>query len=549
MTALAVALPRLPVSQARALIGASLVAGNIFALLACLFRARRFPQETVSWQLMAGTMAIVIVANGLFATRHGDLSHWDIRDTWIVALHLLATITQTWAFLRLPITARHPEGMRMHLVGSLLFGSSIALLFWMLGLWQIAGTLSWLDQVLMALICLRASMTGGVVVYQVVDDPARLRGPLGWLLFAVTLGALPSLWALAQLASAPGRLLPPIAGLTPIYALTLVMAALHPSAVDAPSDTTKMRPLVILLLYLPYLASAVYLLLAMVGTAQRLVVPMVGFLAITTLLVIHQFALLHEVQIARNDLNARVQERTRALEENQALLLRTERMNSLGLLGAGIVHDLNNALTAINGSVDLARDSLQRKLPVKETDLARIESAAHHSAALSQRLMAFARRDAESEEQLDLAQLLEGDFELLRMLLPAQIRLEMEIGIGPFPLTASRGQIQQVLVNLVANARDAIASSGTVRVELIHDAMQDGQPCAVMAVSDSGSGMSSEVMEKLFQPLFTTKAPGKGTGLGLASVKVIADRMHGEIQVRSAPGAGTTFTIMLPLTS
>jgi hypothetical protein len=183
----------------------------------------------------------------------------------------------------------------------------------------------------------------------------------------------------------------------------------------------------------------------------------------------------------------------------------------------------------------------------EEAHLDRIEKASLHSSEVSGRVMAFAREEVQAVGPEDLGKLVLQGRDLMMLLLPGRITLRLDPGEGAFPILANPGRIQQVLVNLVGNARDAIAGAGIIELGLSRSQFQDGRPCVELEVADSGSGMEPKVLEQLFQPLFTTKAPGKGTGLGLASVKAIVEGMGGLIRVASRPGAGTTFTLQFPL--
>ena len=545
--AVAVLLPQLPERSARMLMGASLAAANGCAGWACLRRARRFPEEAGSWRLMTLSVFLMVGANVLIGLHRGPTEAALGPDTLIVFLYGLTALTYPWALLRLPLRSRHPEGFRIHLLGGMVFGSSLALLLWILGIWQASAPLSWLDKGLLLTLCLRAALMGGVAAYQMVEAPARMKGPLGWLVFAISLGAFPGIWSIAQKSMDAARI-PYSAGFSLIFPVALVFAALRPLPADGPPEGTGDRHrLQYGLLYLPYFGSAACLLAAIHQASPRLLVPMLGFLVVSTLLVIHQFALLSEVRDARDLLDARVRERTWALEQAQEVLLRTERMNGLALLGAGLTHDLNNALGAILQTVDLVRLAKRAGRLPNDDDLNRIEKAARYSSELSGRVMAFAREEPQHEQWEDLGKLVLEGRELLQLLLPRRIALEVDPGKVALPILAAPGRIQQVLVNLVGNARDAISGAGTIRVSLARGWLQEDRPCVTLEVADSGSGMGPEVLDRLFQPLFTTKPSGKGTGLGLASVKIIVEGMGGRIQVQSTPGAGTTFSLHFPL--
>jgi two-component system cell cycle sensor histidine kinase/response regulator CckA len=227
-------------------------------------------------------------------------------------------------------------------------------------------------------------------------------------------------------------------------------------------------------------------------------------------------------------------------------MLRTERMNAVGAMGAGLAHDLNNALAGIRVQAELTRMRMEDGLSPSVSDLDRILVAADQSTTLTGRLMAFARQEEEALSPLDLAAETSKLENILRMLLTRQISLSLDLGSGPAFIHGSRNHVEQVLVNLIGNARDAMPQGGiiTLRIRVEAEAVP---PMVRLEVSDTGSGMGPEVLERLFQPFFTTKAPGKGTGLGLASVKHLVEDVNGTIHVHSVLNQGSLFTLRFPL--
>ncbi len=343
----------------------------------------------------------------------------------------------------------------------------------------------------------------------------------------------------------PGMTLPPWTAGVLLVPLTLFMMVLHRVSAEVPDEAPRLTwPYVDLLLYLPYTLVGSALGILVLRQALVLGGLLVGFLALTAVLLLHQLVLLREVRSARDTLEMKVAARTRELEVAQALALRNERMNTVALLGAGLAHDLNNALGIITSSLDLVCLSLEEGRVPDPPDLDRIRKAAARCAGLSQRLMAFGRAQEEGPQAYDLGDLVRHGEDLLRMLLPGRIRLDLEAVLAPFPVRGVPDQMQQVLVNLVGNAKDAVPGTGWIRVGL---AREGATPWVRLTVQDSGQGMPPEVRARLFQPFFTTKEAGRGTGLGLASTRAIVDRMGGRMEVESEVGVGTTFTLFLPL--
>ena len=247
-------------------------------------------------------------------------------------------------------------------------------------------------------------------------------------------------------------------------------------------------------------------------------------------------------------LETRVLERTQSLEEVQQAMLRTERLNAMAVLGAGMAHDLNNALAAVKACAELARTNLEEGQTPDPKYLDNILVAAEQSAALTRRLMSFGRVEEEPLTSLCLREELSHLETLFRMLLGRQIVLRLELGESHVPVRGCRAQIEQIFVNLVANARDAMSEGGTITIRLTKD-ISGGKPIARMEVHDTGGGMTPEVQARIFKPFFTTTGPGQGTGLGLASVRQLMHDLGGSLAVASQPGVGTTFVLRLPLES
>lgn len=253
-----------------------------------------------------------------------------------------------------------------------------------------------------------------------------------------------------------------------------------------------------------------------------------------------------------------ISERKRAEEEKDRLraqLLQAQKMESVGRLAGGVAHDFNNMLSVIIGHADLALEELQPDDPLTE-DLLEIRQAGHRSADLTRQLLAFARRQPVSPEILDLNHTVSGMLRMLGRLIGEDIELVWKPAPAIGPVEMDPAQVDQVLANLVVNARDAVEGTGTVTIETAdlmlgateverYPGMTAG--CYVLlAVSDSGAGMDQKTLDHLFEPFFTTKELGKGTGLGLAIVYGIVKQNQGFVYVDSQPGRGTTFKIYLP---
>jgi PAS domain S-box-containing protein len=221
-----------------------------------------------------------------------------------------------------------------------------------------------------------------------------------------------------------------------------------------------------------------------------------------------------------------------------------QKSESLGRLAGAIAHDFNNVLTVISGYGDLLRSTLDPG--TQREDAHEIVKAASRGQALTQQLLSFSRRTVAQPRLVDLNAVVQDIERMLERLLDRRIRLETSLEPGLAPVEADVGQIEQVLVNLAVNARDAMQESGGMLAIATRAVVVDGDPYVELRLTDTGQGMDEETCGRVFEPFFTTKEPDKGTGLGLATVRDIVTQSGGTISVESALGRGTTFTILFP---
>jgi signal transduction histidine kinase/CheY-like chemotaxis protein len=249
-----------------------------------------------------------------------------------------------------------------------------------------------------------------------------------------------------------------------------------------------------------------------------------------------------------------VTERRRLEEE----LRQAQRMEAVGKLAGGVAHDFNNLLTAIIGFAALAEAEPERTGLVRDC-LSEIRRSGEQAAALTRQLLAFGRRQMLRPVDLDLSQVVDDMHRMLGRLIGEHIELVVRRTRNLHAVRADRAQLEQVIVNLVVNARDAMPRGGrlTIRTEnvIIEPRTSHGAPVlaaghyASLIVEDSGDGIDPAILNRIFEPFFTTKNIGRGTGLGLATVYGIVKQSNGDVQVRSVPGQGTTFTVVLPAVS
>jgi PAS domain S-box-containing protein len=244
-----------------------------------------------------------------------------------------------------------------------------------------------------------------------------------------------------------------------------------------------------------------------------------------------------------------------ALRQTQQKLLQSQKMDAIGRMAGGIAHDFNNLLTAITGYCDLLLEELGDQHPSRP-DAEEILKASERAAGLTHQLLAFSRRQVLQMRILDLNNLVADMDRMLRRLIGEDVELVTLLDGTAWPVKADSGQLQQVLLNLVVNARDAMPRGGRITIETANIVLEEAVPTELdeipagdyltLSVTDTGTGMSAEIGAMIFEPFFTTKESGKGTGLGLSTVIGIVQQCGGHIEVESEDGQGARFVIYLP---
>jgi signal transduction histidine kinase/ActR/RegA family two-component response regulator len=250
-----------------------------------------------------------------------------------------------------------------------------------------------------------------------------------------------------------------------------------------------------------------------------------------------------ELVQANEALTMRLLDRDKALEalrQSEEQLRHAQKMEAVGTLAGGVAHDFNNLLQVIDGYAELALADLGQVHPLRES-LEAIRRAGQKGAALTRQLLAFSRRQVLAEEIVDLNALVREMEKFCRRVVEADIRLVLVLAPDLGPVKADPNQMEQVIMNLVVNARDAMPQGGTLTLET-----RNRGPWVTFSVTDTGTGMAAEVLGRIFEPFFTTKGIGKGTGLGLSTALGIVEQSGGSLDVQSGPGLGTTFMVTLP---
>jgi nitrogen-specific signal transduction histidine kinase/CheY-like chemotaxis protein len=257
----------------------------------------------------------------------------------------------------------------------------------------------------------------------------------------------------------------------------------------------------------------------------------------------------------------------RRQDKSQERLAQAQRLESLGQLAGGVAHDFNNLLAVILNYAEFAAEELAAapesegagRCAAAHDDLEQISRAGERAASLTRQLLAFARREVVQPQVLDLDTVVSAVEEMLRRTLGEHVELTISLAGGLHPVLADPGRLEQVLVNLAVNARDAMPGGGMLTIDTSNitvdaDSIAGGSESPLgqqvrLRVSDTGTGMPPEVVAHAFEPFFTTKADDGGTGLGLATVYGILTQADGHIRIYSEPGGGTTFSITLPATT
>jgi two-component system, cell cycle sensor histidine kinase and response regulator CckA len=242
-------------------------------------------------------------------------------------------------------------------------------------------------------------------------------------------------------------------------------------------------------------------------------------------------------------------------EKLQVELLQAQKMESIGLLAGGVAHDFNNMLGVIIGHTELSATQIEPTAAIQDS-LREIKKAAEHSADLTRQLLAFARKQMINPVLLDLNDVVSGMLKMLRRIIGENIELLWMPGENLWPVKIDPVQVDQIIANLTVNSRDAIPGVGTITIEtadaVVDETYSDTHPGSVpgdyvmIALSDTGQGMTKDVQSHIFEPFFTTKSLGHGTGLGLATVYGIVQQNKGFIHVYSAPEKGTTIRVYFP---
>ena len=530
--------PGLPKAWATNLIGFVIL---ILTLLGALERAGSEPWVRKAWRLFA--LAIVLISLHTLLVFRFLIFHGIAMPNpplgGLVALTTALGLVGLSAFTFGRSFERTKPG-REGALDALIFAGALYLLFWMwvvkpLHVAHAVPGLLWLLQGIFLVL----AATLGAAAHALSTRDLSLRSPLGLLTLALALLTVVVPFWVKAILSDGFSLIHPIR-LLPLTSYALLWAA---TQVPWPARRSHSGRLVFLVL-LPYVPAV----LAFAG-AMATYLPRgadrdplgIGLLAgLAWLLLARQGLAIRQIWDLNRNLEQKVEARTQELVASQALVARTRQLNLIATLGAGLAHDINNLLSGALSMVDVIRDNPGYLTPETRQDLDGVAQAVSRAGALTHRIMAIGREEPAGGAAVDLLLHLRELEPVLRALIPRRINLSVAVGAGPMALPMSRAALDQVLVNLVLNARDATPPGGTIRIAARAEA-----PWVFLEVEDSGSGIPADVLARIFDPFFTTKVPGKGTGLGLASVRTVVEGLGGQIEVDTQVGRGSRFVVRL----
>lgn len=486
---------------------------------AALYRSRCAGERPRAWLLFSASFFLSF-ASTFFAERLGFSGS--------EGLLVLGRLLRVLAILDWFHDPRERRRLLSRLLEGALFGLSMLALSWEALMHLPDGPFSDLWYRLVFSHGIRAASLG-IVVFQGRSNVRRLNGPVGLVGIAFLLNLVASVHV--SLAPLQADYIPPLYALIlgPISQLCCLAAALVPWADGAkdPEDRSVAHPWFDALVYLPFVVALGWMILSAWrwGRVAPAVLVLMGVL--TLLLLLRQLLALRDQSRFSSVLGEKLEERTRNLEELQNLLLRNQKMNMMAMVGAGLAHDFNNQLTLLMAQVETG-------------DKGAALATAMRAAEMGRRLMSLGR-DERTVAFFDLGDLVRQRQKLFRHLASAGVDLDLAPVEEGCWMEADPLEIEQILVNLITNARDAMAGRGHLQV----GTSRTGDTVRLW-VADRGPGMDEATQARIFQPFFTTKQAGKGTGLGLASVRTIVEGLKGTIQVESSPGKGTVFTLSFP---
>jgi len=530
----------------------AMFATNAFAIWCYLERARARPGEAAGWRLFALGAACGIAGSAIvLVAEAAGVANLAPRAVSFV-LVCVAGFIQARAMFLWPWHRSEQQHRGLHILGSVIFAASLALLLWMIRGFESGhvslSSFSAVFQLAVINTAARTVLLGGAIMFLLSEDPRRVQGPLGMILAGVVIMVTAALGVASTTGAAPtGIALSAWFAFGQMVPLLFGLSAWIPAPLETATPSRRFpEPAAIALQYVPFVVTGVFLAQIDVHDRRELTISLAAFLTISLVVVVRQVVVFRAVQQANRALEERVTERTRKLEQVQAVLVRNERLNTLATLGAGLTHDLNNLHGVIGMSAEMMQHDVARGMPVHDEHLREITTAITRAGRLTKRLMSFARDEMGTAKPtlIDLCAAVGAQEELMRMLLPRTVSLTLALNAPRRYVLTPATLVEQVLVNLISNARDAMPDGGEIVVTV--RLAEGAESALLLEVRDTGHGIPPEIQASIFETFFSTKAD-KGTGIGLASVRALMHDVGGTIGVESTPGEGATFLLTFPL--
>jgi signal transduction histidine kinase len=513
---------------------------SLFCLLAAgLFYRRSVAPSIARWAFLL--LALSLGMRGVESLLEVGLRfiHLPMGDVTRQVVRLAFVVPTGMAILLWPTEDQRPGRHWREWLDALLFATTLFFVVWMMGLTivfrnsALTGITRWLSLAFL----LAYDILLGLALYRGLRTPAAYLRVLGWMGLGIFIALLGNLtWMSLVLA---GRYVKggPSDLLVMLIPVAFIVAALTPFGVEA----RRASRLPLVLPYLPFLAAVPLGVRFLArGVPSQDPTGLILIFASVGLLGLRQAIAILDLNRLSLSLECQVAERTRALEESQSIILANQRMNFMATLGAGIAHDVNNLLNVVALITSKLETERQQGLPLEASDLEAMQGVSSQASGLLRKLLSLGRQHEPHAERFRLGQHIRSMQLVLRRLVPS-VNLEMEIEDEPLAILADPIHVEQVLVNLVSNARDAMPEGGVIRFCCKQEA-----EWVLLEISDTGTGISRDNLARIFEPFFTTKAPSRGTGLGLASVKALVEECRGSLEVRSVLGQGTTFSVRFP---
>jgi signal transduction histidine kinase len=556
VAAAALVLPYLPPALAATALNAANAAVALAGIVLALRRARRVDVEATGWRAfaLAGVFQFVYQAYPVVAwAATGSLPDFP-GPTEILQPLMLVTVGAgllSWS------GRRQPGGMRLRTAADgFLFGASLLFVIWAAALHDLVAHGSLGTAAILAVLAdfLLITANLGLIVYLAASTGARASGTLTFIGLAMLAGTASYLSIIVLGLRGEYYVGHPADALVLLAVGLFALGAIAPGRV-VPADGRQVHhtPAGTVLPYLPVLASffTVAVLMSRPDTQGDRVLTGLGIAIGLTLLLRQQLAL-WDVEALSHELSAMVADRTRDLATAQAALARAQRLEAVGRMAGSVARDFDRLIRELEAPIAVLSGAIAADHPDREA-VAEIAGASQRAGRLTGQLLTFAQRQPVEPRSLDVNGVIADLVPLLRRLAGKGIALELFTAPEPATVFADPTQIEQLLSNLTVNARDAMPGGGTLSIMVtLHGRAAAPEPGALdapfvrISVADTGVGMDDATIAHIFEPFYTTKPAGQGTGLGLATCYGIVSRAGGRIRVNTVPGQGTTFTVDLP---